>query len=298
MSDLPEAAERRLSGGAFSSGLSVSDFGACLEMGLEPVGLVQGFCAMHQGAYAMGGALSRGLSPYGGSGSGYVQNYQCPHGMISNEHRSWGQNYEQTWVQDAWNQGFTSAYHRMLEEATTLGAHGVVGVIDTQTPLGDMGVIEFHVRGTAVKVLDMSVPTSSPWNTFLAGQRLAKVFEAGYVPVSVVAAVSSVRVWAYCVTEYLMEGFAGSMWTTASNSSNAVEIEQIVTAQTWSRQRVRASARAQLQGDALHGADLRLVEREFEKGDLEIQAVLRGNRIRRFKDFDPLPVPQPTVRLS
>ena len=298
MSDLPEAAERRLSGGAFSSGLSVSDFGACLEMGLEPVGLVQGFCAMHQGAYAMGGALSRGLSPYGGSGSGYVQNYQCPHGMISNEHRSWGQNYEQTWVQDAWNQGFTSAYQRMLEEATTLGAHGVVGVIDTQTPLGDMGVIEFHVRGTAVKVLDMSVPTSSPWNTFLAGQRLAKVFEAGYVPVSVVAAVSSVRVRAYCVTEYLMEGFAGSMWTTASNSSNAVEIEQIVTAQTWSRQRVRASARAQLQGDALHGADLRLVEREFEKGDLEIQAVLRGNRIRRFKDFDPLPVPQPTVRLS
>ena len=296
--DLPEAAERRLASGAFSSGLSVSDFGACLEMGLEPVGLVQGFCAMHQGNYAMGAGLSRSLSPYGGAGGGYVQNYQCPHGFISNEHRAWGQNYEQTWVQDAWSHGFTSAYQRMLEEATTLGAHGVVGVIDTETPLGDVGVTEFHVRGTAVKVLDTPAPTSSPWNTYLAGQRLAKVFEAGYAPVSIVASVSSVRVWAYCVTEYLMEGFAGSMWTNAPNASSAVEIDQIVTAQTWSRQRVRSAARAQLHGDALHGADLRLVEREFEKGDLEIQAVLRGNRIRRFKEFDALPVPQPTVRLS
>jgi hypothetical protein len=43
---------------------------------------------------------------------------------------------------------------------------------------------------------------------------------------------------------------------------------------------------------------LQLGEREFEKGDLEVEAVLRGNRIRRYKDFDPLPVPTPTVRLS
>ncbi len=49
-SDLPEAAQRRFSQGSFSSGLSVSDFGACLDMGLEPVGLVQGFCAMQLGS--------------------------------------------------------------------------------------------------------------------------------------------------------------------------------------------------------------------------------------------------------
>jgi uncharacterized protein YbjQ (UPF0145 family) len=296
--DLPEAAERRFAQDAFSSGLSVSDFAACLELGLEPVGLVQGFCAMQQGVYAMGGALSRSLSPYGGSDGGYVQNYQCPHGMISNEHRMWGQNYEQTWVESAWNEGFTSSYTRMLEEAAQLGAHGVVGVIDTESRLGDVGVIEFHVRGTAVKVLDAPASSASPWNTYLAGQRLAKVFEAGYVPVSIVASVASVRVWAYCVTEYLMEGFGGSMWTNNANNVNSIEIEQIVTAKTWSRQSVRSSARAQLHGDALHGAELRLVEQEHEKGDLEIQAVLRGNRIRRFKDFDPLPVPKPTVRLS
>ena len=45
-SDLPEAARRRLAEGSFSSGLSVADFAACLSMGLEPLGLVQGFCAV------------------------------------------------------------------------------------------------------------------------------------------------------------------------------------------------------------------------------------------------------------
>jgi uncharacterized protein YbjQ (UPF0145 family) len=247
---------------------------------------------MQQGTYSMGG-LSRSLSPFGGTPGGYVQNYQCPHGMVAGEHRMWGQNYQQTWVENAWVEGFTSSYSRMLEEATQLGAHGVVGVVDTVSRLTDANVTEFHLWGTAVKVLDTPAPTSAPWSTYLAGQRLAKVFEAGYVPVSIVAAVSSIRVWAYCVTEYLMEGMG--LW---SNSTAPTEIEQIVSAMSHVRSTVRTSARDQLHGDALHGADLQLGEREFEKGDLEVEAVLRGNRIRRYKDFDPLPVPTPTVRLS
>lgn len=294
-SDLPEAAERRLSESAFSSALSVSDFAACLEMGLQPVGLVQGFCAMQQGSFAMGGGLSRSLSPYGGSQGGYVQNYQCPHGMISNEHRMWGQNYQQTWVETAWMEGFTSSYSRMLEEAGELGAHGVVGVVDTVTRLTESNVLEFHLRGTAVKVLDAPPPVASPWSTYLAGQRLSKVFEAGFVPISIVASIASIRVWAYCMTEYLMEGAGASMW---ANSSGPQEIDQVVTAKSEARYLARTDARARLGSDSLRGAHLQLAEREYEKGDLEIQAVLRGNRVRRYKDFDPLPVPQATVRLS
>jgi len=38
--------------------------------------------------------------------------------------------------------------------------------------------------------------------------------------------------------------------------------------------------------------------REFSKGDMELQSRLSGNRVRRFKDFDPLALPKPTVRLS
>lgn len=290
--DLPEAATRRVSDHSFSSGLSVADFGACLELGLEPLGFVQGFCAMSWSTYTMGGAFARGVAPYGGGVGGYVENYQCPHGMISNEHRTWGQNYQQTWIENAWNEGFTNAYSRMLEEASAMGAHGVVGVVDTVGQLSDLGVIEFHIRGTAVAVRDSPAPTT-PWSTYLAGQRLAKVFEAGLMPVAVVAAVASVRVWAYCITEYLMGAGAGFF----SGAPDPVEIDQIVSAHRHARHLVREFARVQLRGDSLHGAAVTVVEREFEQGDLEIQALLRGNCVRRFKDFDPLAVPRPTVRL-
>jgi uncharacterized protein YbjQ (UPF0145 family) len=300
-SDLPEAAQRRFTSGAFSSGLSVSDFAACLEIGFEPVGLVQGFCAMRWGAFTMSG-VGRGLNPYSSTQGGYVQNYQCPHGMISNEHRMWGQNYQQSWIEDAWRTGFNSAYSRMMQEAQTLGAHGVVGVIDSENPLSDTGVVEFHLRGTAVKVIDMPVaqaasaaaPAAMPWSTFLAGQRLAKVFESGYAPVSIVTAVASVRVWAYCITEYLMEG-TGGMW---SNAGGAGEIVQIADAQNSVRDLVHTRVRSALHGDALHGAHLDVSTREFSKGDLELQSRLTGNRVRRFKDFDPLALPRATVRLS
>lgn len=294
-SDLPEAAQRRLGDGAFSSGLSVNDFAACLEMGLEPVGLVQGFCAMQWGSYGVG-LLQRGMTPYGGGQGGYVENYQCPHGgMMGGEHRMWGQNYQQTWIENSWNEGFSAAYARMVEEASDLHAHGVVGVLDTQGSLSEAGIIEFHLVGTAVTLKGAPVPTSAPWTTYLAGQRLAKLFEAGFAPVSVIATVSSVRVWAYCMTEFLMGGVGGFVM---NQNFAPQEVEQIVRAQSAARSIARKSVRDQLHGDSLHGANLSVMEREFEKGDLEVQTLLRGNRVRRFKAFEALPVPQPTVRLS
>jgi uncharacterized protein YbjQ (UPF0145 family) len=268
-------------------------------MGLEPVGLVQGFCAMQWGSYGIG-LMQRGLTPYGGSQGGYVENYQCPHGaMMGGEHRIWGQNYQQTWIESSWNEGFSSAYARMVEEASDLHADGVVGVLDTQSSLTDAGIIEFHLTGTAVKLegapAPTAAPTAAPWTTYLAGARLAKLFEAGFAPVSIIATVSSVRVWAYCVTELLMGGVGGF----AMNQNFAPqEIQQIVRAQSAARSLARKSVRDQLHGDSLHGADLSVMEREFEKGDLEVQTLLRGNRVRRFKAFEALPVPQATVRLS
>ncbi len=292
-SDLPEAARRRLAEGSFSSGLSVADFAACLSMGLEPLGLVQGFCAMQWSAY--GGGLLGGVmaQPTVASG-GYSEVYQCPHGFVTGEHRAWGQNYEQTWVESAWATGFASALSRMVEEATALGAHGVVGVVDTETPLAEAGVAEFHLRGTAVRVEGAPTHKGEPWTTFLAGQRLAKVFEAGYAPLSAVATVSSVRVWANCVTEYALEGTGGVF----GGAGQVAEVDQVVRAHGAARDLARARVRTQLHGDALHGADLLATTREHGPGDLEIQVRLKGNRVRRVAPFSPLPVPQLTVALS
>jgi Putative heavy-metal-binding len=293
--DLPEAATRRFAEGAFTSGLTVPDFAACLQMGLEPVGYVQGYCVMQWQWYGMGSPYGSFGMPYRGEQGGYAETWQCPHGFVSAEHRGWGQNYEQSWIEDAWSQGFTSAYDRMVEEAAAVGAHGIVGLVDSSERLSDMGVLEFRVQGTAVRVKDGPPPADGrPWTTYLAGQRLAKLIEAGYAPVSIAAAVASVRVWAYCITEYLTEG-GSQMW---GPQTAGAEIEQMAKAQMAARRLAREHVRGQLAGDALHGASMSTTDRELGHGDAEVQCILRGNRVRRFKPFDPMPVPQPTVRLS
>ncbi len=63
----------------------------------------------------------------------------------------WGQNFEQPWIESAWSNGFGTAYSRMLEEAAAVGAHGVVGRARLRRAPGDMGVVEFRLRGTAVR---------------------------------------------------------------------------------------------------------------------------------------------------
>jgi hypothetical protein len=87
----------------------------------------------------------------------------------------------------------------------------------------------------------------------------------------------------------------GALW---SNNTDTIEIDQIVSAQSQAREIARSQARAQLLGDSLHGATLSVVTREFGEGEFEIQSRLSGNRVRRFREFDALPVAQATVRLS
>ena len=238
------------------------DFAACLQLGLEPVGLVQGFCVMQWGWYGAGSSLMRGANPYtmGAQSEGaYSESYRCPHGYVSAEHRMWGQNLEQPWVEAAWSAGYGAAYARMLDEATALGAHGVIGVVDRVTPVADSQTSEFHFLGTAVTVEDGPPPAGGvPWTTYLAGQRLTKSIEAGFMPVAVVASMASVRV----------------------------------------RQLARKHVRQKLVGDALHGVQIDVEKRELAQGDEVIDCTIRGNRVRRFKDFDVVPSPRPTVRLS
>jgi hypothetical protein len=206
----------------------------------------------------------------------------------------WGQNLEQPWVEEAWAQGYGAAYSRMIEEATGHGAHGVIGVVDRVANVADTGTTEFHFLGTAVTVEGGPPPAGGvPWSTYLAGQRLTKSIEAGFMPVAVVAALASVRVWAYCMTEYLMEGQMG--WGMPAGPQL---VDQVSKAHMAARQLARKHVRQQLAGDELHGAMIDVVGRELSQGDEVIDCTLRGNRVRRFKDFDPVPLPRPTVRLG
>jgi len=291
--DVPSEAASRLTRGAFSSGLTVPDFAACLELGMRPVGLVQGFCVMQWSWYGTGSPYLR--NQYG-SGSGWntmVSSYNCPHGYVSNEHRSWGENFEQTWVTQAWQDGFNSAYRRMTEEAQEAGAHGIVGVVDTISELIDRGIREFHMLGTAV-VMDGTDPGSNLWTTYLAGQRLAKLIEAGFMPLSIAASMASIRVWEVCTTEILLRG-GYDQWGMVAPGE---EIRQLSDAHMQARRQARDHIRGALHGGVLHGAQVQAAEYELGEGHREVICTICGNAVQRVKDVAPLPAPLPTVRLT
>lgn len=294
-SDLPEAAERRFTSGAWSSGLSVPDFASCLAMGMEPVGYVQGYAVMQWSWYS----VYQRQAFYGGYGGGrgeYYEPYNCPHGVFMGaEHRGFGLNFEQRWIEDSWSTGWNLAFGRMVEEATSLGAYGVIGVTDEMHHLGSTGLAEFSARGTAVKVPGAPVPRV-PFTTFLSGQRFAKLVEAGFTPVSVVMALSSIQMYANCITLFQLRGnTAGPGW---GGVQGVHPITQVGNAQRAARHLARERVRSQLGGDSLHGASVTQSEREAGEGALIIDCIVKGTRVRRFKRFDPLPAAEPVVRLS
>ena len=294
--DVPSEAEGRLRRAAFSSGLTVPDFAACLQMGMRPVGLVQGFCVMQWSWYGAGSMYMR--SGYGRQHAGARRSLPTAvlTGMSRADHRSWGENFEQTWITQAWQDGFNTAYHRMIEEAADAGAHGVVGIVDSASHLVDSAIREFHFLGTAVVVED-SEPPPAIWSTYLAGQRLAKLFEAGFTPVSIVASMASVRVWEVCTTEMLMKGSYGTygQWGRVNPGD---EVRQMSDAHMEARRRARDRIRTALQGGVLHGARLDAAEYEHGEGDREVTCTIRGNAVHLVKDVAPLPAPLPTVHLS
>jgi Putative heavy-metal-binding len=291
--ELPEAATRRFSSGAWSSGLSVPDFASCISMGMEPVGFVQG-CAVMQWSWYTAARYQSLIGPPAPGGRGqYSETWRCPHGFVGAEHRMFGYNYEQSWLESSWATGFGLAYRRMVEEAASLGAHGVVGVVDDMQNLARTSAVEFKIRGTAVVVPGAKRP-DPPFTTYLSGQRLAKLLEAGFAPVAVTAALSSVQMIGYCITNYQLAGSSTGAW---SGVAGVNSIAQVGKAQRAARHLAREHIRAQLGSDVLHGASLEQFEKEVGEGDMNIQCIIRGTRVRRFKDFDPLPEPQPVVRL-
>ncbi len=285
--DLPEAAGRRLGQGAWTSGLSTADLASCLALGAEPAGFVQGFCVMRFSTFMMG--VSARSQMWGASNEGVVERFQCPHGYFgSADHRTYGFNAEQPWIEERWRLGWEAARSRMLEEVADLGAHGVVDVTWSSQPLAGTDAVEFRMQGTAVRVPGAPVPPE-PFATTLSGQRLYKLLESGFAPVSVVGAVAAVLMYGYCITAWQLGG--GGMGTVQGGA-----IEQVDRAQRTVRHMVRERIRARLGPDALHGATLEATEREAGEGAILFEVTMTGNRIRAFAPVASVP-PEVVVTL-
>lgn len=179
---------------AFDSGLTIPDFAACLSMGLRPVGLVQGF---YCGRVA-------GWSSY----SAYpLHNYPCA--CYEQEPHSPGWVGEVQALDTAWMAAHQAALERMLKEATTRGAHGVVGVTTDMSHPTTQSSCEVHLYGTAV-VAEGGTAPREPWSTQLAGHKLAKLIEIGFVPFSVTYARCTAVLVEGCNMEYYGSGRCGT----------------------------------------------------------------------------------------
>lgn len=306
---LPEAAERRLQSSTFSSSLSINEFAACLHSGLEPVDMVQGFCAMRWSAVNGYGPQQQARYSYStgyydsypyGSFNSFTQlrHYECP-GFANTayggqSHTRWfGANYALTGLEHDWLAGFSKSLARMVQEAREAGGHGVIGVRDSVRPFVEANMVEYHLTGTAVRVAGRGNKTSNVWSTFLAGQRLDKLFEAGMVPVSVICQPAVVAIQPYCVTEEFEAGRTYRSHPTSCYEENT----QVTDALMDVGRRAREKVRREIGGDALYGTTL-TVQPEMAYGLSGYWATMKGTRVRRFRDVEPIDPPLPTVTLS
>jgi uncharacterized protein YbjQ (UPF0145 family) len=257
---------------------------------MEPLGLAQGVAVMQWAWYV--GTYGMPALPAPTGRRQYSETWRCPHGFVGAEHRSYGFNYEQTWVEGNWANGFGLAYRRMLDEAEALGAHGVIGVVDQMRHTAGSGTAEFLIRGTAVRVPGAAVP-STPFATYLSGQRLTKLVDTGYVPVGIAAALSSVQMIGYCTTQYQLAGSTAMTW----GGGGVEPITQVVRAKGAALRLAREHVRAQLGTDALHGATFDAFEHEVGEADFTFQCLVKGTRVRFVGHVEPPAQPGLVVSL-
>ena len=169
---LPPVAAARVaqaaSSGVASSLLSAPAAASLAGCGLVPVGEVMGAIVQHIGSVGYGCSYgARTISSGSGSRWAGLSPYV-----------------------DAVQRGWNTALSRLLQEATALGADGVVGVRLTRERLGLSSDYEFLALGTAV-VGRGRVHAERPFLTDLDGQDVAKLLHGGWVPTGIAIGVAA-----------------------------------------------------------------------------------------------------------
>ncbi len=158
---------RAASGGPWTSMLSVPSAAGLSATEFEPVGEVMGSIVQNVGWSGYGGCGAWGMSGFGGALGPMTPVPAFAPYVASLRH------------------GYDTAVHRMQLEAAGIGADGVVGVSLTATPF-DQGSREFMALGTAVRSRRPHEHPPQPFVTELAGQDVAKLVGAGWLPVRIV----------------------------------------------------------------------------------------------------------------
>lgn len=258
--------------GAFDSGLTTPDFAACLSMGLQPVGLAQGFfCGQ--------------LSGWGSYQASVVTNYPCAWGWGrgGQDHPPPGWLGVAAGLDEAWATAFSTAHQRLVEEATGLGAHGVVGVqVRMGHPTSDRST-EVHLYGTAVRLAGAA--PGPLWTTRIAGHKLAKLVEAGYAPASILYARCTGVMYEGCYMEHWGPNMVGA----------GTALQPIQDVHNLARSRALQEAWRLAGGHSLY--DVELGAHEVEGTTAYVTCQILGSLVRRVRPALPLAPPVSTVGL-
>ena len=156
----------------FSSDLSPDEAALLRRNGYRPLGLVSGSAMYHVGSV---------YPPAYGSARANQGNTRLFPALNPAAYRDG----ELTTLSGAYNEATRLAVSRMQQEATAIGAFGVVGVRYTMARrVWGLKSIEVRLLGTAVAGPDR--PPAAPWLSDLSGQEWYALHRAGYDPVGLV----------------------------------------------------------------------------------------------------------------
>lgn len=199
-----------------TSNLSVAEAAALRRSGLSPVGFVMGSAVMQLassvtgniyggggfggGVMGLGGGMFSGFVSSARSQGLYAESYPCAHGFgmgVNAEH--YGFNVENSVLAGSIFEGYRLAISRLSDEATEVGAHGVVGIeVGFEHMIGNIGSATFLATGTAV-VHGGSPALQSPFLTNASGQNLERLVGLGYIAAGLAIGVGIVYVQPNCL---------------------------------------------------------------------------------------------------
>ena len=303
---LPEAALSRLkvgAGGSWTSDLSVAELSAVRRVGFLPAGMVVGMSVYQIALQGLSptyfGLPAGGWGSLGGAGMGaswspagfrgYFRGYPCTHAVYGLGH-GYGVNYEDVYYEQGLEDTFKLALDRLREEASALGAHGIVGVRHSLSDLrlaSSVPVIELKMIGTAI-VRPGAEALAEPFTSHLSGQQFAKLLDSGWVPSDLVFGVGAIRSQGGCVGMTSASTWSGAEFV---QRSEAVQAAQEIAIDG-------IEDRARSAGDRVIGVGIGLSIREGGEGGAMVSMQATGTAVKRFRDHDEVAIPEVFLRLN
>jgi uncharacterized protein YbjQ (UPF0145 family) len=257
-SDLPKDAGKRLAElehGLFTSDLSVNEFLLIKEVGFHPVGFVMGSSIYHIGLQT----------------------------------RKWSQSQELEKLTAAMYNARELAMNRMEEEATALGADGVVGVrLDVNYYEWGNDAAEFIAVGTAVKAENGASyrnKLGKPFTSDLSGQDFWTIMQTGHVPQGLVMGT--------CVYHIAHRGLGATLGSMGQNAELPNFTQALYEARELAMTRMQDEAE-QLGATGIVG--VRLEEKSHQWGSHTIEFLSLGTAV--VKTSDDVTLPKPTTVIS